>query len=741
MRACPLRFALVGFLAAITLTAAALAATPAASPAGAPRTLTIDDYFALRDVEDPRLSPDGAWVAYTVASGDPETDEVDSRIWMVPTAPTAPPADTAAEAGDGALAMTAEGGSASSPRWSPDNRYLTFLEARGDDEAQVWALDRRGGEATALTAVPQGVSAYEWSPDGRRLALVIQDPKPKPAGEKEDKKCDCDKDEDEEEATPPPWVIDRLQFKVDKIGYLDRRRDHLYLLDVGTAPPATPAEPVQITFGDYDDSEPVWSPDGRWIAFVSNRSAEPDLNYNSDLWAVTTAAPATAPADIGGDGKATERPLVRLTDHPGLDDHPTWSPDGRWIAYLATPDGARIFDYASRAVAVVPAPRTGEPSAGRPAAPRLLATGLDRVFYAARFAADSAAVLTLLEDRGEQQLTRVPLDDGPVERLVGGRDVVADLDPVAGGDGAVALLVSTPHRPPEVHLWSASGGLRRLTHTNDRALAGVDLGEVESFQATSADGTPVQSFLVKPPGFTAGRRVPAVLWIHGGPQSQYDWRFDFEPQILAANGYLVVLPNPRGSTGWGQDFALGIWQSWGEKDFDDVMAAVDWTIARGLADPDRLGVGGWSYGGILTDHVITKTQRFKAAISGASEVLYVANYGTDQYQRWWEQELGLPWEPEARKIYERMSPFNHLDRVTTPTLVLCGEQDWNVPVLNSEQLYQALRRLGKADTLLVVYPGQSHTLAVPSYEKDRFERYLGWFGKYLKVKEGDRPPG
>jgi dipeptidyl aminopeptidase/acylaminoacyl peptidase len=222
-----------------------------------------------------------------------------------------------------------------------------------------------------------------------------------------------------------------------------------------------------------------------------------------------------------------------------------------------------------------------------------------------------------------------------------------------------------------------------------------------------------------------------VLWIHGGPQAQYDWRFDFEAQLFAARGWLVVLPNPRGSTGRGQEFTLGIWQAWGEPDSEDVLAALDHAIARGLADPERLGVGGWSYGGMLTNHVITRTPRFAAAISGASATLYAANYGHDMYQRWWEGELGLPWDPKSRELWDRLSPFYRLDRVVTPTLILCGEDDWNVPVLNSEQLYLALRRLGKADTLLVVYPGQSHTLSVPSYEKDKLERYVGWFERFF----------
>ena len=271
--------------------------------------------------------------------------------------------------------------------------------------------------------------------------------------------------------------------------------------------------------------------------------------------------------------------------------------------------------------------------------------------------------------------------------------------------------------------------LTRLTHTNDELLAGIRLGEVENVHFKSKDGTEIEGFIVKPPGFKTGVRYPTVLRIHGGPMEQYDFGFHFEGQLFAGAGYVVVMPNPRGSQGYGQDFCTAIWQAWGDKDFDDVMAAVDDAIARGYADPERLAVGGWSYGGMLTDHVITKTDRFKAAYTRASEALYVTNYGHDEYQRWWEGELGLPWEnPE---LYEKMSPFFRVDKVVTPTLIVGGEQDWNVPIVNSEQLYQALKRLG-VTTELVVYPGEFHDLQTPSYFKDMYERFLDWFATHVK---------
>lgn len=224
-------------------------------------------------------------------------------------------------------------------------------------------------------------------------------------------------------------------------------------------------------------------------------------------------------------------------------------------------------------------------------------------------------------------------------------------------------------------------------------------------------------------------RYPTLLRIHGGPVAQYDFGFNFEAQLFAANGYVVVITNPRGSSGYGQDFSLGIFKSWGVKDFEDVMAGVDYAISKGYSDPERLGVGGWSYGGILTNYVITQTDRFKGAITGASEVLYRSNYGHDHYQFEWEMELGLPWE--NAELWEQLSPFNRVDKIVTPTLIMGGEKDWNVPILNSEQLYQALRRLGRT-TQLVVYPGQTHGIRLPTFQKDRHERYLAWYAKYVK---------
>jgi dipeptidyl aminopeptidase/acylaminoacyl peptidase len=253
---------------------------------------------------------------------------------------------------------------------------------------------------------------------------------------------------------------------------------------------------------------------------------------------------------------------------------------------------------------------------------------------------------------------------------------------------------------------------------------------VEPISFKSRDGTPVNGFAVKPPDFAAGRRYPTILRIHGGPVSQYQYEFDSQLQTLAGHGYLVVVANPRGSSGRGERFSAAIFADWGNKDAQDVLAAVDYAVAQGLADPVRLGVGGWSYGGILTNYVIAQDRRFKAAVSGASISNVLAGYGTDQYVREYEAELGVPWK--AADTWVKLSfPFLHADRITTPTLFLCGDKDFNVPLLNSEQMYQALRSLG-VETQLVIYPGQHHGINQPSYRRDRLERYLAWYDRYLK---------
>ncbi len=672
-------------------------ALTAPAPAGDKRPLTLDDLFALKDVADPRVSPDGAWVAYTVTALDAARDRADTDVWMAPFAaePGAPGEPVRLTTGDEPETR---------PRWSPDGRYLAFLSKRGGKKTQVWLLDRRGGEAVKLTDYRADVSDLAWSPDGKRLALAVADVDP-------DDPDFAEPPEGMDEPPPKPIVIRRRQFKRDGEGYLTEIRTHLHLFDLATR------ESVQVTDGPYDDASPVFSPDGGSIAFVSNRTDDPDANQNTDLFLVAVPEEPSEPSE-GAEAReiAPPRPLTRS---PGADSDPAFSPDGKLVAYLAGGDPAKMW-YAMNSVAVVPAAGGEE---------RRLTAALDRNAWAPRFSADGGHVLFLLEDRGSTHLARVPAAGGEVERLVAGEREIRAFD--VGAGGGIAVLESRPNYPFEVFALESGedGGLRRLTRVNDELLAGIELAPVTRFTATSRDGTPIDYFQVVPAGTEPGARLPTLLRIHGGPTAQYANEFAFDWQLFAARGYAVVGANPRGSSGYGEAFAYAIWADWGNKDYEDVMAAVDHAIARGVADPERLGVGGWSYGAMLTNYVIVKTDRFGAAISGSSEFNYLSNYGHDHYQLEWELELGLPWVETERWI--RLSPFFQVEKIVTPTLVLCGQEDWNVPLLNSEQLYQALKRLGR-DTELVIYPGENHGISRPSFQRDRLERYLAWYDRYLK---------
>jgi dipeptidyl aminopeptidase/acylaminoacyl peptidase len=461
----------------------------------------------------------------------------------------------------------------------------------------------------------------------------------------------------------------------------------------------------------------AWSPDGSRLAFVSNRTTEPDANYDTDVWIVDATGDSV---DGSGEvGAALE--VVRVGD--GSDEAPRWSPDGTTLAWLASlrPE---VGGYAMSHLAV------GTPDGP----PRILTEALDRSVGSPRFSEDGRRVLAVLETDGAEHLVDIAVDGSGIETLVGGERSVHSFEPVPGG-GAV-VVASTPDAPGELWRVEESGATHRLTDHNDALIAELELGRVVREQVTAPDGTRLDAFYTFPPGVDEPAGLPTVLWIHGGPMSQDGWRWHALRHLFAAQGYVVVQPNYRGSHGYGQDFALGLWQDWGGPERVDAIAAVDHAVERGWSDPGRLGVGGWSYGGITTNAIITHTERFKAAVSGAGAALYVAAYGHDQYQRWYEQELGLPWE--NKELWDRISTFYRVDRITTPTLWIGGERDWNVPINQGELMYQSMKRLGR-ETLLVVYPGQGHGGFPPVYESDRYRRFLGWFGRYLLDDDGHWP--
>jgi len=674
----------------LTLNAKGAGAQGRSGSAGATRPITIDDYFQIKDVGQPELSPDGQWVAYPVRTKMLKEDKNEGRIWMVATR------------GGDAVPLTAEGVSSGHPRWSPDGKYLSFASARNGGKSQVWLLNRLGGEAAKLTDAAQGVDDFEWSPDSTRLVLILRDPKPEDLeGVKEGEKPAKPK-------TPPPYVIDRLQFKRDTIGYLDRRRSHLYVFDVAKK------TTTQITSGDFDDSQPAWSPDGKQLAFSSNRSTpDPDATRDSNIWVVA--------ADNTDKGEH----LTQITTNPAPDNQPTWSPDGKWIAYVTELD-PHLFYYSTQHLAIISA--TG-------GTPKVLTLAFDRSVRRPRFSADGKFIYFTVDDDGTHNLCRIPATGGEITRPIGGRVTVASF--TVGKDDEIAAQLSTSDRPDEIFL-QKNGELTRLTKTNDALMSQLRLSQPEYVHFKSKDGTAVAGYLYKPVDYDAAKKVPTILHPHGGPVGQYSASFDHLVQLYAANGYAVLLPNPRGSSGYGQDFCKAIYADWGSKDFQDDMAMVDYAVDQGIADPERMGVGGWSYGGISTDFIIAQTTRFKAAISGAGTALITSFYGHDHYQREYEIELGYPWEHQG--AWDKISPFYKVKNITTPTLFMGGEIDANVPILGSEQMYQAMKALGRT-TELVVYPGEYHGFTVPSHIKDRLERFLAWYAHYVKGENTPaRPP-
>jgi dipeptidyl aminopeptidase/acylaminoacyl peptidase len=651
-----------------------------------PRALAPDDYYQLLDVSDPQLSPDGSMIAYVVTRNDRTADAAKSTVWMVDWD------------GKERRPLTQDG--ASQPRFSPDGRYLSFLAARPTDApAQLWLLDLHGGEARQMTHAGGEIASYAWAPDGSRLVLVMS------------------KGEADAAKSPQPIVIDDYHFKQDEEGYLNvGARKHLYLIDV-----ASGVQTALTTAADFDDDDAAWAPDGKLLAYVSNHAKEAQRSGIDEIYLLEPRAGAV--------------PRKLAAAFSPNHQHLAFSPDGRFVSFLQGRE-PRLNAYMDDRLAVV-AVATG--------AVRPLTDPLDQQVSAPAFSADGASIDFIVEDHGAARETRAVLASGKISQVSPDRITVLGQSLAAGH---TVILGTTDSQPPELFALEA-GELRPLTTHNAPLLADLELGSVQDTTFKSRDGTDIQGQIVKPPGYLAGRRYPTILWIHGGPNGQDQHELiasgyspSLERQLFAAQGYVVLAVNYRGSTGRGQKFQQSILGDWGHLEVDDLLAAVDHAVAQGIADPARLGIGGWSYGGILTDYTIARDPRFKAAISGAGSGNQTGMYGLDEYALQYNAELGPPWKSQA--LYVKLSyPFFHADRIRTPTLFMGGDKDFNVPIAGSEQMYLALRTLG-VPTELVVYPGEYHVFTRPSFLKDRAERYIAWYGKYLKnvpveVTRGTRP--
>jgi dipeptidyl aminopeptidase/acylaminoacyl peptidase len=651
-----------------------------ALPAGK-RVLNLTDMFRVRTVGNLQISPDGEWVLYTVAQLDSVRDRSESDLYITKWD------------GSRTLRLTYSPEGEGSPRFSPDGKYISYTSSRGitpaSRGAQVFLLDRAGGEAQKLTDVNGGVSTYEWSPDSKRLVLSVQDPDPDanrpPAADTTIRR------------QPSPIVVDRYHFKEDGEGYLGNRRRHLFLFDVEAK------KLDQLTTGSYSETNPSWSPDGQWIAFVSERGKDPDKENDSNIYVV--------------EARLTAQPR-QLTKFAGPDGgRPMWSPDGKVIAYLQGSE-PKFYAYGQNKLAIVPVGGGEE---------RVLTASLDRAVGSPVWTSDGTALLTQIEDDRANHLARIRVADGTVTRLLEGRRTVASF--AVSANGRIATLAGTATQPNEVFAFD-NGNLRALTKENAGWLDGVQLGTTEDLSARGKDGTVVNGLMVKPATYRAGTRYPTILRIHGGPNSQDQHAFSFERELFAAAGYVVLTANYRGSSGRGAEYQKAIYADWGNKEVQDLLAVVDHAVATGIADSTRLGIGGWSYGGILTDYTIATTTRFKAATSGAGSALQTTMYGTDQYIFQYDTEIGQPWA--NKELWDKLSyPFWQANKIKTPTLFMGGERDMNVPITGSEQMYMALKSQG-IDTQLIVYPNQNHGITLPSYQKDRYQRYLDWYAKYLK---------
>jgi dipeptidyl aminopeptidase/acylaminoacyl peptidase len=659
------------FAAGLCLSLYAVQAMCAAAPP-AHRTLVPDDFYRVQDVSDPQVSPDGAWVAYVVTSNDRGADEARSAVWMV--------------SWDGSqhLPLTAAAEGTEKPRWSPDGRYLAFMATpAGSEKAQIMLLDRRGGNARQLTSVAGDIGVYAWAPDGKRLVLTMVT--------------------GESGAGPKPIVIDALHFKQDEEGYLRSGSGrHLYLFDVD----ANRLDPLT-SGAQFNEDLPAWSPDGRLIAFVRTHEKGADPDGREDI-AVIEPVP-------GAPARVVVRPYAPNNQKLA------WSPDGSAIGYLQGIE-PKFNAYMQDRLAVVPA-------AG--GAPRSLTDKPDRAVMSYVFAADGKSIAITVEDDGTAYPARIDLASGSITREAAAAPSVVSA--LSAGAGHTALLQTNDKALAEVFALE-DGKLRKLTAHNDAWLAELQLGTVEDIRFKSPDGTDVHGLMVKPPDFVQGKKYPTVLWIHGGPNGQDEHSlvldgYQYEPQMFAAKGFVVLRVNYRGGSGRGLTYAKAIYADWGHKEVIDLLAGVDHLVALGIADKDRLGIGGWSYGGILTDYTIASDSRFKAAISGAGSANQLATYGSDEYVLQYNNELGPPWRNAA--LWLKVSyPFYHADRIRTPTLFMGGDKDFNVPIVGGEQMYQALRTLG-VPAQLVVYPGQHHVFTRPSFVVDLAQRMSGWLDRYM----------
>ena len=650
------------------------------------RPLRPEDIYLLRMVSDPQLSPDGKRVAYTVSSSDEESDSAHISIYVAPVDGRAAPV------------RFTQGEHDHSPHWSPDGRYLAFVSSRGEKN-QIFLAPLAGGEPRQLTAEKFGVSHPSWSPDGKRIAYVAR------VGDYKERK---DRKQAERVA---PRVIKDLRYRLDGVGYFDERRLHIFTIEVETE------ESQQITNGDWYDDHPSWSPDGRLIAFVSDRERDRhQRQWRSDLWVV--------PSD-GGRAR-------KVTRSRGSASFPKFSPDGRSIAFIGHEHG-EASSAKNTHLLIVPAgggrgPRSVSASLDRSVAGTPLAPS--RAFSWSR---DGKSIYFLVSDRARTSLHRAGVANGSTSRLLGGEWQIDAFQLSADGK-RVVFTAAWATEPPEVYVAALPGGRRRMLSDANASLRDeVRLGTTERMTYKAADGRVIEAFVCYPPSYRKGRSYPMALQIHGGPHSHHPIGLNLAHQALAGAGFVVLMPNPRGSDSYGEDFTQACVGDWGGKDFGDLMDGVDLLVAQGVADRDRLFVGGYSYGGFMTSWAVGHTNRFRAAVVGAPVADHISMFGTTDIPIFsiYEHEGTVFDSPD---VLRDRSPVTYLPNVKTPVLLVHWEGDLRCPIGQSEELFQGLKLLGKK-VEFARYPGGSHGLRTPSQSVDQMRRTKEWYERHMP-----RPP-
>jgi dipeptidyl aminopeptidase/acylaminoacyl peptidase len=675
-------------LAALLLGATFLSVPAAAQTAqGTAPRFEGKDIFALQVATDPQISPDGRSIAYVRRQGDIMTDRAKGAIWLVDVA-------------TGAQRPLVE--DAGQPRWSPDGKRLAYVGKDAKGNAQLFVRWLADDATVRVTNLPDGPQAITWSPDSKAIAYVMRVP-----GEGLKLGKAPDKPEGADWAKPLE-VIDRVDYRADGGGYVEPGYDHIFLVSAEGGPPR------QLSFGDYNDNGPLsWTPDGSAILFSAVRKPDWQQNiFDPEIYALDVASGA----------------IRALTSREGPDIAPAVSPDGRQVAYLGYDD--KRLSYQNTLLYVMNRDGSGA---------RAITARFDRSIDAVAWSGDGRSLIAQYDERGVNRVARIGLD-GKVTELAGGLTGTAFDRPYSGGEftvskgGTIAFTSGSALRPADLSV--ASGGkARQLTALNEDLLRHRSLGQVRELAVKAPDGRTVPSWLVLPPGYQEGSKVPLLLEIHGGPHTAYGPHFSTDDQLYAAAGYAVLYTNPRGSTSYGEEFAQLIHHKYPGDDYGDLMAAVDAAIAAGVADPDNLFVTGGSGGGVLTSWIIGKNDRFRGAatqkpvINWISEALTMdATLFTSRY--WFPKK---PWEDPMG--YWNRSPLSLVGNVKTPTLVVVGSDDYRTPVSESEQYYAALQIQG-VPTALVKVPGASHggIAARPSQSAAKASAIIAWFDKYRTDK-------